>query len=95
MAKRLRRQCTNGNVAAFPGGLGSCLDAAALVQLTACLCQTPVATLNELCCELAAPGGPAMSRPALGCAVRGGWIGGEKKEHLGRRMRYRVRQKFA
>ncbi len=73
VAKLLRRQRTSGNVSALPSGHGPAprLDAATLVQLTACLRQTPDATPDELCGELAAAGGPAVSRSALGRAVQG------------------------
>lgn len=56
VAKLLRRQRTSGSVSALAGGRGPGprLDAAALVQLSACLRQTPDATLDELCTELAA-----------------------------------------
>ena len=73
VAKLERRQRTNGNVAALPGGRGPApgLGAAALVQLGDCLRQTPDATLDELRAWLAALGGPAVSRSALGRAVQG------------------------
>ena len=73
VAKLLRRQRTSGSVLALAGGRGPAprLDAAALVHLTTCLHQTPDATLDELCAELVAAGGPAVSRSALGRAVLG------------------------
>jgi transposase len=72
VAKLLRRQRTSGRIAALAGGRGPAprLDAAALVQLTSCLRQTPDATLDELCVELAAVGGPAVSRSVLGRVVQ-------------------------
>ena len=76
LAKLLHRQRTSGSVLARPPGRGPAprLDAAALIQLTACLRQTPDATLDELRGELAATGGPAVSRSALGRTVQGlGW----------------------
>ena len=73
VAKLLRRHRTRGSAAALPPGRGPApdVDAAALAQLTACLRQTPDATLDELRTWLAALGGPAVSRSALGRAVQG------------------------
>ncbi|TDN39567.1 transposase, partial [Hymenobacter sp. UV11] len=72
VAKLMRRQRTSGQVAALPPGRGPAprLDATALVQLTACLRQTPDATLDELRGELLAAGAPAVSRSAVGRAVQ-------------------------
>ncbi|WP_167851996.1 helix-turn-helix domain-containing protein [Hymenobacter elongatus] len=72
VAKLLRRHRTHGNAAALPPGRGpaSRLDGLALDQLSACLRQTPAATLDELRVWLAAVGGPAMSQSALGRAVQ-------------------------
>ena len=72
VAKLLRRHRTQGSVAALPPGQGpaSRLDSPALAQLSACLRQTPDATLDELRVWLAAVGGPAMSQSALGRAVQ-------------------------
>ena len=73
VAKLLRRHRTSGSAAALPPGCGPApgVDAAARDQLTACLRQTPDATLDELRTWLAALGGPAVSRSALGRAVHG------------------------
>lgn len=72
VAKLLRRQRTYGSAAALPPGRGPTprLDGPALTQLSACLRQTPDATLDELRVWLAAVGGPAMSQSALGRAVQ-------------------------
>lgn len=73
VAKLTQRQRLHGTVAARPGGRGPAprLDTPALTQLRDCLCQTPDATLDELRGWLAALGGPAVSRSALGRAVQG------------------------
>ena len=65
--KLRRRQRTSGSVAALPqrSGPAPLLNAAAQVQLTACLRQEPDATLTELCSWLAAIGGPAVSQTTL------------------------------
>jgi transposase len=62
VAKLLRRQRTSGSVSALAGGRGPspCLDVAVSVQLLACLCQMPDATLDELCAALAAADGPPV-----------------------------------
>ena len=76
VAKLARRQRTSGSLAALPrrGGPAPRLDAPARVLLGDCLRQTPDATLDELRGWLAALGGPAVSRSALGRAVQGlGW----------------------
>ena len=76
MAKLLRRHRTSGSAAALPRGHGPALrlDAPALAQLTACLRQSPDATLDQLATWLAAVGGPSASRSALARAVQGlGW----------------------
>lgn len=72
VAKLLRRHRTSGSAAALPPGRGPTprLDGPALAQLSACLRQTPDATLDELRVWLAAIGGPAMSQSALGRAVQ-------------------------
>jgi len=72
VAKLLRRHRTHGSAAALPPGQGPPprLDGPALAQLSACLRQTPDATLDELCVWLAAVGGPATSRSTLGRAVQ-------------------------
>ncbi len=72
VAKLERRYRTNGSLAALPAGHGPApgLDAAALVQLGDCVRQSPDATLDELRGWLAALGGPAVSRSALGRAVQ-------------------------
>ncbi len=73
VAKLACRQRTHGTVAALPPGRGPAprLDAPALTQLQDCLRQTPDATLDELRGRLAALGGPAVSRSAMGRAVQG------------------------
>ena len=73
VAKLARRQRAHGTVAASPGGRGPAprLDAPALTQLRDCLRQMPDATLDELRGWLAALGGPAVSRSAMGRAVLG------------------------
>lgn len=72
VAKLLGRHRTSGSAAALPPGRGPAprLDGLALAQLTACLRQTPDATLDELRVWLAAVGGPLMSQSALGRAVQ-------------------------
>ena len=72
VAKLLRRHRTRGSAAALPPGRGPVprLAGPALAQLSACLRQTPDATLDELRIWLAAVGGPAMSQSALGRAVQ-------------------------
>ena len=72
VAKLEHRHRTRGSVAALPSGSGPApgLHAAALLQLGACLRQTPDVTLDELRTWLAALGGPAVSRSALGRAVQ-------------------------
>ena len=73
VAKLLRRHRTSGSAAALLGRTRPrprALDAPALAQLTACLHQTPDATLDELAIWLAAVGGPSASRSALGRAVQ-------------------------
>ena len=72
VAKLMRRHRTSGSAAALPPGRGPApdVDAVALAQLRACLRQTPDATLDELRTWLAALGGPAVSRSALGRAVQ-------------------------
>ncbi|RZK21389.1 MAG: hypothetical protein EOO56_11410 [Hymenobacter sp.] len=49
-------------------------------ELTACLVQQPAATLDELRTELAALGGPALSRPSTWRAVQG--LGWERKKKV-------------
>ena len=70
VAKLLRRHRTYGSAAALAPGRGPAprLDGPALAQLSACLRQTPDATLDELRVWLAAVGGPARSQSALGRA---------------------------
>jgi len=72
VAKLLRRHRTHASAAALPPGRGPAprLDSLALARLSACLRQTPDATLDELRVWLAAVGGPPMSRSALGRAVQ-------------------------
>ncbi|OGX89347.1 hypothetical protein BEN47_19765 [Hymenobacter lapidarius] len=72
VAKLARRQRLSGGVAARAGGRGPAphLGAASRTQLGDCLRQTPDATLDELRTWLAAVGGPAVSRSALGRAVQ-------------------------
>ena len=72
VAKLTRRQRTTGSVAAKPGGRGPAprLGLGGHTQLGDCLRQTPDATLDELRVWLAALGGPAVSRSALGRAVQ-------------------------
>ena len=74
--KLRHRQRTTGSVAALvphPGPAPE-LDARARVELRACLCQEPDATLAELCTWLAAVGGPAVSPSTLWRAVQAlGW----------------------
>ncbi len=70
--KLRRRQRTSGSLVALPqrSGPAPCLDAAARVQVAACLRQEPDATLDELCVWLAAIGGPAVSQTTLWRAVQ-------------------------
>ena len=72
IAKLLRRYRTYGSAASLPPGRGPAprLDGPALAQLSACLRQTPDATLDELRVWLVAVGGPSMSQSALGRAVQ-------------------------
>jgi transposase len=72
VAKLLRRHRSHGRAAALPPGRGPAprLDGPALAHLSACVRQTPDATLDELRVWLAAVGGPAMSQSALGRAVQ-------------------------
>ena len=72
VAKLVHRHRTHGSAAALPPGPGPAprLDGPALAQLSACLRQTPDATLDELRVWLAAVGGPSMSQSALGRAVQ-------------------------
>ncbi len=72
VAKLAYRQRTSGTVAAFPGGCGPAprLGAEQRTQLGDCLRQLPDATLDELCVWVAALGGPAVSRSAMGRAVQ-------------------------
>ena len=62
--KLRRRQRTSGSLAALPhrGGPAPLLDAAARVQLAACVARQPDATLAELRAQLAAEGGPAVGQ---------------------------------
>ena len=76
VAKLVHRQRTSGSVAARPGGRGPAprLGPGPQTLLRDCLRQTPDATLDELRVWLAALGGPAVSRSALGRAVQAlGW----------------------
>ena len=85
VAKLLGRHRTSGSVAALPPGRGPAprLDGPALAQLSACLRQTPDATLDELRVWLAAVGGSAMSQSALGRAVQA--LDWRRKKELPRR----------
>lgn len=79
--KLLCRQRTSGSVASLPpsGGRTPQLTEAGQRELAACLVQQPDATLDELRTELAALGGPALSRTTIWRAVQGlGW--GRKKK---------------
>ena len=79
--KLLRRQRTNGSLAALParGGPPPPLDPAGQEQLRACLAAQPDATLDELRTLLAGVGGPALSRSATWRSVEElGW--GRKKK---------------
>ena len=76
VAKLAHRQRTSGHVAARPGGRGPAprVGPGPQTLLRDCLRQTPDATLDELRTWLAALGGPAVSRSALGRAVQAlGW----------------------
>lgn len=70
--KLLKRQRTSGTLAALPhrGGPAPLLDAAARVQLAACVAQQPDATLDELRVLLAASGGPAVGRTTVWQALQ-------------------------
>ena len=72
VAKLARRQRTTGNVAVKHGTPGPAprLGQGGQTQLGDCLRQTPDATLDELRVWLAALGGPAVSRSAMGRAVQ-------------------------
>ena len=72
VAKLSRRQHLRGSLAALPAGRGPApaLDAAPRSLLGGCLRQTPDATLDELRAWLAGLGRQAVSRSALGRAVR-------------------------
>lgn len=72
VAKLAHRQRTSGSVAARPGGGGPAprLGPGPETHLGDCLRQTPDATLDELRSWLAALGGRAGSRSALGRAVQ-------------------------
>lgn len=79
--KLLRRQRTTGSLAALPhkSGPEPMLDAAGLLDLSACWQQAPDATLDETRLLLAAVGGPTMSRTAVWRATEAvGW--GRKKK---------------
>ncbi len=79
--KLLHRQRTSGSVARLParGGRTPHLTETGRRALTACLVQQPDATLDEVRTELAAIGGPALSRTSTWRAVEGlGW--GRKKK---------------
>lgn len=79
--KLLHRQRTSGSVARLPasGGRIPQLTEAGQRELTACLMQQPDATLDEVRTELAAIGGPALSRTSTWrAAEKLGW--GRKKK---------------
>ena len=65
--KLLKRQRTNGSLAALPhrGGPSPLLDADARTQLAACVARQPDATLDELRVYLAASGGPVVGRTTV------------------------------
>jgi transposase len=65
--KLLKRQRTNGSLAALPhrGGPSPLLDADARTHLAACVARQPDATLDELRVLLAASGGPAVGRTTV------------------------------
>ena len=79
--KLLHRQRTTGSVAALPhkSGPAPLLDAAGLLDLTACWQVAPDATLDETRLLLAAAGGPDVSRTTTWRATEAvGW--GRKKK---------------
>lgn len=79
MAKLLRRHRTHGSAVSFPLGQGpaSHLDGPALAQLSACLRQTPNATLDGL--RGLAGGSQRAGHEAVRAGAGKRWTGGEKK----------------